>query len=74
VGRRGAGPKEEEVGRRRIAGQRAEMGGGKGKGFKEVLFFSKPFSFKTLFLNYFQTSNSFQSLNTSNLLQVFKLF
>jgi hypothetical protein len=52
VGRRGAGPKEEGVGRRRIAGQRAETRGGKGKGFKEVLFF--PISFSTLFFKLFK--------------------
>jgi hypothetical protein len=50
-----------EVGRRWIAGQRAEMGGGKGKGLKRFLFFSQNlFLFKTLFLNSFQTSNSFK--------------
>jgi hypothetical protein len=52
VGRRGAGPKEEGVGRRRIAGQQAEMGGGKVKGFKEVFLFL--FLFQTPFFKLFK--------------------
>jgi hypothetical protein len=45
LGRREEMGRAREVGRRWIAGQRAEMGGGKGKGLKRFLFFSKPFSF-----------------------------
>jgi hypothetical protein len=56
VGRRGAGPKEEGVGRRWIAGQQAEMGGGKVKGFKEV--FCSYSYFKPLFSNFSNLKHS----------------
>jgi hypothetical protein len=59
----GFGP-GDGVERWRKAGQRAE----RKKGRERVRNFFSTFS------NPFQTLNSFQSLNTSNLLQVFKLF
>jgi 5-methylcytosine-specific restriction endonuclease McrBC regulatory subunit McrC len=63
----GFGP-DGEVGRWRKTGQRAE----RKKGRERVRSFL--FYFFSTFSNPFQTLNSFQSLNTSNLLQVFKLF
>jgi hypothetical protein len=54
------------------AGGGKQASGLKGKGGERGL--GVFLSFFSIFSNPFQTLNSFQSLNTSNLLQVFKLF